>query len=322
MRLRRLPLLRPLAIAGIMAVALSLVFIGTAFSVGATPAARPVTPGTQHILGTRNTVQQAQGTTNMTYHGGPVETAPAVYISWWGPEWASGFSTGGYTSAQAQTYLSNFFSNVGGSSWENIVTQYCQGVANGTVNCGTKGTHIQNLTGQLKGTWNDTTTVPSRPTQANIASAAVRLMQHFGYHANATYFVFTPHGKSQSGFGTQWCAYHSVSNSSSGEVAWAYMPYQPDAGASCGMNFVNGSNNSYGNGYFDGFSIVGGHEYAEAETDPHTASGQYAWYDSSGAEIGDKCAWSPSSRNITLGSHFYAVQPLWSNVNTACETSH
>jgi hypothetical protein len=322
MRLRRLLLLRPLAVAGIMAIALSLVFIDTAFSVGATPAALPVTPGTRHVMGTHSSLHQARLTTNMTYHGGPVETAPAVYISWWGSQWASGFTTGGYTSAQAQTYMSDFFNNVGGSSWENIVTQYCQGVANGTVNCGTKGTHIQNLSGQLKGTWNDTTTVPSSPTQTDISNAAIRLMQHFGYSANATYFVFTPTGKSQSGFGTQWCAYHSVSNSSSGEVAWAYMPYQPDAGASCGMNFVDGTDNSYGNGYFDGFSIVGGHEYAEAETDPHTASGQYAWYDRSGNEIGDKCAWSPSSRNITLGSHFYAVQPLWSNVNTACETSH
>lgn len=278
-----------------------------------------------HGMGTRYAKIKPSRTSNLTYHSGPVETAPAIYISWWGPEWSAGFSTGGYTSAQAQTYMTDFFNNVGGTSWENIVTQYCQGVANGTVNCGSSGTHIQNLTGQLKGTWNDTTTVPSSPTQANIASASVRLMQHFGYNANATYFVFTPSGKSMSGFagvGGNWCAWHSVTSSSSGEVAYAYMPYQPDAGSSCGENFING-NNSYGNGYFDGFSVVGGHEYAEAETDPHTTSGQYAWEDSRGSEIGDKCAWSASSGNITLSNgHFYAVQPLWSNVNNGCAMSH
>lgn len=274
------------------------------------------------VASAHNNKNKGARTSNLTFHGGAVETSPAVYISWWGPEWSTGFSTGGYSSARAQTYISNFFSNVGGSSWANITSQYCQGVASGTVNCGSSGTHIANPTGQLKGAWNDTTAVPSSPTQSQIASAAVRLMQHFGYNANATYVVFTPSGKSMSGFATQWCAWHSVTSSSSGEVAYAYLPYQPDAGASCGMNFVNAGNDSYGNGYFDGFSIVGGHEYAEAQTDPHTASGQYAWEDSRGNEIGDKCAWSSTSTNITLGSAYYAVQPLWSNANTGCVMSH
>jgi hypothetical protein len=63
---------------------------------------------------------------------------------------------------------------------------------------------------------------------------------------------------------------------------------------------VNASNNSYGNGYFDGFSIVGGHEYAEAQTDPQQNSG---WLDGSGSENGDKCAWSSASTNISLGAN-------------------
>lgn len=298
---------------------LGAVVIAAATSAGAMAAAG----GAHHDMGVRGAKTGGQSrTNNMTYHGGPVETAPAVYISWWGPEWSAGFSTGGYTSTQAQTYNTDFFNNVGGSSWENIVTQYCQNVANGTVNCGNAGSHIQNLSGQLKGTWNDATPVPSSPSQSDIASAAVRLMQHFAYSANATYFVYTPSGKSMNGFQTSWCAWHSVTNSSSGEVAYAYMPYQPDAGGSCGMNFVNSSNSAYGNGYFDGFSIVGGHEYAEAETDPHTTSGQYAWEDGRGSEIGDKCAWSASSTNITLGSQSYAVQPLWSNANSGCVTGY
>jgi hypothetical protein len=79
---------------------------------------------------------------------------------------------------------------------------------------------------------------------------------------------------------------------------------------SCGANFINATNDSFGNGYFDGLSVVGGHEYAEAQTDPFPNSG---WLDSRGAESGDKCAWSPLSTNITLGTNFFAVQPLWSN---------
>ena len=147
-------------------------------------------------------------------------------------------------------------------------------------------------------------------------------MRHFGYSANATYFVFTPSGASMSGFGKQWCAWHSVTTYNRQMVAYAYMPYQPDAGYACGANFINASNNSFGNGYFDGFSVVGGHEYAEAMTDPITASGRYGWIDASGSEIGDKCAWASNSTDITLGGNDFAVQPLWSNATSSCVTTY
>lgn len=119
--------------------------------------------------------------------------------------------------------------------------------------------------------------------------------------------VFTPSGKSMQGFGTQWCAWHA---SSSNSLAYAYIPYMPDAGAACGMNFVNHSS-----GYFDGFSIVAGHEYAEAQTDPYPNSG---WLDRNGEESADKCAWSTLSGIISLPGGDYAVQPLWSNAKNGC----
>jgi hypothetical protein len=293
----------------------------------AAPAAQSSAPH-GHVMGVFHGQHGARTAgTPLVYQGGAVETAPKVYISWWGSQWNTGFSTGGYSSATAQTYIKDFFSGVGGSSWDNINTQYCQGITAGKTSCGTSGTHITNPTGQLAGTWVDTTSVPTRPTQAQIQSAATRLMNHFGgYNVNATYFVFTPHGHSMSGFGTQWCAWHDEPTSGT-NMAYAYMPYIPDAGASCGMNFVNGSNNSFGNGYFDGFSIVGGHEYAEAMTDPHPerTTNNFGWITStgsSGEEIGDLCAWASNSTNITLGSHFYATQPLYSNANGGCVNSY
>jgi serine protease len=253
------------------------------------------------------------GGTLLFSHGGAVETPPKVFIVYWGAQWQTGFTTGGYTSAQAQSYVEGFFGGVGGSSWANSDTQYCQGVPSGTTVCPASAAHVTNPSGQLGGTWNDTSPVPSSPTQSQIAAEAAAAAAHFGYNSSANYMVFTPTGNSSSGFGTRWCAYHSSTSSSSGTVAYTYMPYVPDAGASCGMNFVNGSD-SFGHGYFDGFSIVGGHEYAEAATDPFPNSG---WLDGSGAENGDKCAWISSgqgaSTNITLGSNYYAVQSLWSN---------
>jgi hypothetical protein len=103
--------------------------------------------------------------------------------------------------------------------------------------------------------------------------------------------VLTPHGKSTLGFGGQWCAYHDNATFNGQSLAYANIPYQPDAGTSCGMNFVNPGNDSFGHGYFDGFSIVGGHEYAEAISDAYPSS-VLAWVDSQGSENGDKCAWS------------------------------
>ena len=267
----------------------------------------------------------------MTYHGGPISSAPVVYINYWGSQWNTGFSTGGYTSGQAQTYINGFFGNVGGSSWAQTDTQYCSGVAVGTTNCGSSGTHVGNQTGLLGGTWVDTTSIPKRISQTSIANAATRLMNHFGYSANAIYFVFTPSGHSMSGFGTQWCAWHDNVNTSFGQMAYAYQPYSPNAGTSCGMNFVNSTNNSFGNGYFDGFSITAGHEWIEARTDM-TPTTSIAWQGPGGGsdENGDKCAWNNNggvSTNISLGGNNYAVQPDWSNDSTTgtgshCVTSH
>jgi serine protease len=183
--------------------------------------------------------------------------------------------------------------------------------------------YVTNPNAQVAGTWVDPSAVPSKLGTSSIAGEASRAVAHFGYDANADYMIFTPTGHSTTGFGTQFCAWHSSTSSSSGPVSFSNMPYQPDAGAACGMNFVNPANDPSGHGYFDGFSIVGGHEYAETVTDPFPSSG---WVDAAGAENGDKCAWissgSGASTNITLSTGFYAVQSLWSNASNGCVTSY
>jgi serine protease len=279
-----------------------------------------------HIMRAKGVGNPSVTSSLMTYHGGPISTAPHVYINYWGKQWNTGFTTGGYTSSQAQTYINGFFGGIGGSSWGAVDTQYCQGVATGSTSCPAGSTFVGNQTNLLVNTWVDTTSLPRRITQSSIASAATRLMQQFGYDANAIYFVFTPSGHSQSGFGTQWCAYHSNTNTISGQIAYAYQPYSPDAGSACGMNFVNLTNTSFGNGYFDGFSITGGHEWMEAETDmlPSTS---IAWQGPGGGsdENGDKCAWNNNggvSTNLSLGGNNYAVQPVWSNSTTSGTGSH
>jgi len=224
---------------------------------------------------------------NLIYGGGPKLTSQIVYICYWG--WTSDPSG-------EKPYYEGFLSNVGGSAWLGQDNQY----------------GVNNPTGILKGTWSDPSSVPSKPTQTQVNNAGIRCMNHFGYNANADYVVATPSGHSQSGFGTRWCAYHEGLNTNQGNLAVTYFPYITDAGASCGKNFVNA------NGPLDGVSIVGGHEMAEAQTDPKPCTG---WCDSSNAENGDKCAWTFGSHDITLGGKVYAVQPLWSNAISGCASS-
>ena len=268
-----------------------------------------------HTLARYRAAAAAPNPQNLYFNGGPdgVQIKTQVYIVWWGAEWAQGFTTGGYSSRQAQKYTTDFFSRVGGSRWIATDTQYCGNVPILTFDCtGVTGArYITNPTGQLKGTWTDTTPVPAVLTDQIIANEGLRAAAHFGYNINATYLVYTPTGKSEPGFNTVWCAWHNAATDPSGRiVAYGYIPYQPDAGPNCGMNFVNAANDPYGHGYFDGFSIVAGHEYEEAQTDANVG---YGWTDAAGNENADKCAWDPRSANITLGRSYYAVQPVWSN---------
>src|SRR5947199_10418421 len=183
MRRRMLPSFIFRVAIGVAVLALALTLAGRPASAAA--AASLSNANNPHLTSIYHGSKLRTAATKLVYQGGAVETTPLVYISWWGSQWNTGFSTGGYSSAQAQTYIQGFFSNVGGSSWDNINTQYCQGIAIGSTSCGSGGTHITNPTGQLKGTWVDTTSVPTSPTQSQIQSAATRLMNHFGaYNAN------------------------------------------------------------------------------------------------------------------------------------------
>ena len=119
--------------------------------------------------------------------------------------------------------------------------------------------------------------------------------------------IATAHNNNASGFGTQYCAWHSSTSSAYGNIAYTNLPYMTDAGASCGANFN-------GLGTTAGITIVEGHELAETITDQFPNGG---WLDSSGAENGDKCAWISSGQGATASVQFgdtsYPVQSLWSN---------
>jgi len=249
---------------------------------------------------------------NLTYHGGVggigVETSPKIYLVLWGSQWTNNDPSG------EAAILQNFLSSTGGSSWENSVTQYCQGVASGTTFCNGAGQAAGNPSGMLQGVWFDSgAAAPSHPTQSQLAAEGVNAAAHFGNTAagsnNSTqYVIATSTGNSASGFGTQYCAYHSSTSSSYGNVAYTNLPYITDAGASCGANFNGLGPNA-------GITIVEGHEASETITDQFPNGG---WLDGSGAENGDKCAWISSGQGASANVRFpdgqtFPVQSLWSN---------
>lgn len=260
-------------------------------------------------------VHAASTTSELSYHGGiggiGVETTPKVYLVLWGSQWNNNDPSG------EQTILGNFYSGVGGSSWLNSVTQYCQGVPTGTVFCNGAGTPAGNPNGIFSAStqvWADNASpAPSKPRQSQFAAEAVRAAQHFGNttaagNASVQYVIATATGNNSRGFGTQFCAYHSSTSSTVGNVAYTNLPYITDAGASCGANFNGLGPNA-------GMTIVAGHEMGETISDQFPNGG---WLDSSGAENGDKCAWittgnQGAAADITLSTGTFAVQSLWSN---------
>ncbi|HZT65888.1 MAG TPA: hypothetical protein VFA11_08870 [Acidimicrobiales bacterium] len=340
--------------------ALGAVGMGAARASGPGPAGAggvaPLNINGKHVFWARGVRSAASLSTatanNLIYHGGAVETTPKVYLTFWGSEWTDPTnpayqipvkspSGSDYNLGQLQNYIVSFFSGVGGTAWNNIQTQYCQGGSIGDLTCANSSgiSSVTNPSSVLAGVWNDTSAAPAVIDTLGLAENAVpdpvateakSAAAHFGdaTDLNATFFVFAPPGRVATGatpFGA-YCGYHSeVTNPSGHGLRYAFIPYLLDvdlgpgaALGSCGMNYVNKTNTASGNGIFDGFSIVSGHEYAEAVTDPDAWPFQDGWNDISTNENGDKCAWiSPGqpggATNLSLSTGQFAVQSLWSN---------
>ena len=116
-----------------------------------------------------------------------------------------------------------------------------------------------------------------------------------------------------------YCAYHSQAPSSSIYGLLAYPIYASPVGFTCGSDavfpVVQAPN---GNPDADTEVSPTSHEVIEAWTDPDTVSG---WYDSSGFENGDECAYifgtasgTPGALyNQTINGHHYLTQEEFSN---------
>ena len=232
--------------------------------------------------------------------GGPVQLTPHVYLLLWGPNWSSDPNQ-----AATATYLKKFYKGLGvqpRDNWSAVMSQYGNGSGFPTFN------------GVFMGAFQDPTVPPTGVSQGGLAAEADAFVAEQGItdQSDAQIVVATQSGTCPAGFlapnmcgpAGDYCAWHSSSNE-----PYTNLPYVLDAGVHCGEHFISTNR--------DGFSIVGGHEYAETVTDPFLT----AWYDPNdlnGGEIADKCAFDPHSHDVLLSTGNFAMQPLWSNSAGGC----
>jgi len=251
------------------------------------------------------------GTVNITYHGGPVMSSGVnVYLIWYGS-----FNGGAGSSANYKTILTDFVNSVGGSQYYAMNGSYTDSTGakvNGTVTLGGQ----LNYTGSLAG--------KSRLTDANIKSIVTEAISSglgpAGGDTNGLYFVLTSKDvTASSGFCTQYCGWHTHAAINGKEIKYSFVGDANRCLSSCAQQ----STSPNGDPGADGAASVLAHELEESASDPLLN----AWYDSSGYENADKCAWTfgatstasnGSKYNMTLGGRNYLIQQNWSASTQAC----
>ena len=251
---------------------------------GATSAGATMTG--PHGLHTKGASNGASSTSNLVDNGGRITPASNTYAIFWGPQsaWPADVFGG----------ISTLLGDLNGSNYLGIAQQYMR---NTPISSAFKGEKLDS-------------SAPPRKVSPSTLGAEVAKFYGSSLDPSGIYFVYTSNFPNGGGF----CAWHSFTSVSGQKVAVAYMP---------NTNGVAGCNggNQYGDSRSEGlYSLanVTAHEFMEAVTDTWPANGSYGWIDSSGSEIGDKCAWQFSgSVNFADGSH-WQLQKEWDNSIVGC----
>jgi hypothetical protein len=232
---------------------------------------------------------------NLTYHnGGEVIVSAKVVFIFWGPSFTG--ADAGYAST-----LQAFRNQFGTTPEFNVITQYYQNIGS------QQFIQLTNL-GSGTADWFDTSTPPTNVTDAIVQGEVNAYLATHAFDASTIYEVVIP-STSYSSDGTStscggphlaYCAYHGFFNSGSNAVKYSIEPWPGCSGCS-----LAGWSNVQNQEHF----VC--HETREAVTDQQLN----AWFDRSGNEADDKCAWSPTP---FIGTGGYSYQYEWSNAAGGC----
>jgi hypothetical protein len=223
---------------------------------------------------------------NLTNHGGPV-LGGTVQITpiFWGTSWSTPAGNAKITE------LNLFYNGLTNSSYAATNTEY---VTNG----------VTPATGfNLNAARTDPTAAPKNGN--NTSPILAEVCSQIGLAnvtSNGYYPVYVDTKRGGAGF----CAWHSAGTCSNGVTVQFAFFFNLDGDAGCDPQDTSGLH-SQG---VAALANVSGHEISEAVTDPRLN----AWYDSSGNENADKCAWTFGVPLVKLTNNTeWKIQGNWSN---------
>ncbi len=229
------------------------------------------------------------GSANMTLHGGNVLVTNKTMAILWGSWGNPGDIISG---------IDSLLGGWGGSGMAGDSTEY-YGTTNGNV---TK-------TSTYLGHTIDSTSPPSRALSTSGAVSEACKITGNAPDPNAVYFIYTSTGAGH----VSYCAWHSWGACSNGApIQVAYMPNITGIAGCDPVSDVTSESEGLA-----ALANVTTHELSEAITDPRGAG----WFDSGGAENGDKCAWS-FHNDVSLGGKLWKIQMEWSNAAYTAGTGY
>jgi hypothetical protein len=263
----------------------------------------------------------------LVYHaGGRIMPTVNIYVIFWlPPKLQSGAPT--TLSKPYQDLQIRLMKDYPGHGLANNNTQYFETVGSATNYILNSGRFVESYVDTAPypaSACKDTVTPGNCITDEQIRKEVQRVMalKNWKGGLNNIYFIYTGAGEgscfdasSTSCAYTAYCAYHGAIPGAA-PVVYANMPYAD-------TKYCQIANTPSPNGTADGDAAasVASHELTEAITDPLLN----AWYSSTGAEIGDLCAWifdpntwAGNKANQSWNGNFYELQPEYDNHSTSC----
>jgi len=260
---------------------LSLALISLGVS-GATASKRDVLhANTAHEFAAKGArVGGASTSPNLLYHGGPVQHGSSVRAIFWGSSWPT-------SAGDKITGIDTFYNGVGGTNYAKTNTEYTDSVGNVSASVSYAGHQV------------DSSAAPRRAPSTSAVLAEVAKL-YPSPTPGGYYPVYVDTKRGHAGY----CAWHSSGTINGIQVQFAFF-FNLDGDPGCDPGGALG-------GHSQGLTALGnvtGHELSEMLTDPRLN----AWYDSSGSENADKCAWTFGSSLVSFGSSSWKIQGNWSN---------